>query len=1406
MSPSKFPTGNRLIRFIQSWSRNLMVTAFLLITAGGPSLTTCLGRLDQESTNTRTQDQDAITPGIRWESLGLPTPSPEAPYANPPKLERLLDDAFSIDTRANYAIAGKAEAVVWESGQLILGAGAKLSRPMSCEDWIDIELDLQFPVLADDGQKSELKILFDLEAAPNSYVVLRQKRTEGVVRSEITLFGTPTPDPETRDSNVPQKIQSIQLEHPLPSGNWRVSYCGGLWKVVSPTPSVALIAYLENPTVLIRNFSMTVSTTPMNLKRIVIDAAPKLELGLTKAAELELQQAYAVQDQFASRLAMGPSPETEALVRESLEIQLRLLGQSHPSVISSMSNLAIVLQSLGRGAEAEPLIEEVANYYRRILPDDHPLRAISLINLAHVRKSLGRVVEAEPVLDEALAMLRRLFRDDSHYVAMCLSNLASVRESLGRAKDAEPLLVEALAMQRRLSPGDDPQVATILNNLALVRDSLGRLNEAEPLYAESLAMLRRMVPGDHPQVAYSLSNLASVRNSLGRSAEAEPLLVDALAMLRRLFPGDHSEVAFSLYELASVRLDLGRLSDAEVLFEESLAMYRRLFAGDHPRVALCIGGLAVTRGNSGRLSEAEVLYEESLAMYRRLYPGDHPSIATTLNSLALVRSFQGRTQDAESLLDEALAMSRRLFPGDHPNTARILNSLGLVRKHLDRTEEADQLYQESLAMHQRLSAGDNEGTAEVSNNLAMLRVSQGRPAEAEPYLIESLAMVRRLYPSDHSQVATRVHNLALVQQSLGRMADAEALYAESLAMKRRIYTRDHFNIAEGLFSLGAVQMALEKHNDAYQHLTEAMEMSSRLLEQNALDQSESAQLALQQEYTFLAELISIGVEGGFAPEPIMNQAMSWKGATFTRQRLMRLAQETDDPSIKSTLEQLRTVASQLATLSLAAQLDPGKWDDWQQTIAALDIERNQLERELSAASADYRAARQIARIQATELSKVLPADAVIVDIYRYKRRTETVNEYGVKLSEHAYCAFVARASGSVKLVELGLVDEVDEQVDLWRRGLSQPMDRDADPGLALRKLLWEPLLTELEGVTTILLSPEGATATIPWAALPGSKPNSYLIEDFAFVTLPVPQQLSEMVARDGMIEHDSASLLLVGDVDYGATIEQSPLIADRRDSARNRAVGATRQWAPLTETQTEVATIRDSFERFFPNAQVKILREDGATEDAFCELAPKHQFLHLATHGFFAPASMRSALAPTDRTNVRLPETTVRRPTTYHPGVLSGVVMAGANNEPQPEQDDGILTALELGELDLRTVDCAVLSACSTGIGPVAGGEGLLGLQRAFQIAGARTTVASLWDVDNKLTTQLMIEFYRNMYHRDPNQRAPSRIEALRRAQLSILTNPELLRGGEDELIDRDHPNRLPPRYWAAWVLSGDWR
>ena len=174
----------------------------------------------------------------------------------------------------------------------------------------------------------------------------------------------------------------------------------------------------------------------------------------------------------------------------------------------------------------------------------------------------------------------------------------------------------------------------------------------------------------------------------------------------------------------------------------------------------------------------------------------------------------------------------------------------------------------------------------------------------------------------------------------------------------------------------------------------------------------------------------------------------------------------------------------------------------------------------------------------------------------------------------------------------------------------------------------------------------------------------------------------------------------------------------------------------------------------------------------------KCHYLHFSTHGFFAPPEVKSAAAANSTfEKSAFGELGSRQDVSrFHPDLLSGLVLAGANRPAEDGKEDGILSALEVSGLDLSQVDLATLSACETGLGKMAAGEGVLGLQRAFQSAGAKTVVASLWKVPDQATQALMVRFYDNLWNKKL-----TKLEALLEAQRWLLREgtkqPELIRG-----------------------------
>jgi CHAT domain-containing protein len=403
-------------------------------------------------------------------------------------------------------------------------------------------------------------------------------------------------------------------------------------------------------------------------------------------------------------------------------------------------------------------------------------------------------------------------------------------------------------------------------------------------------------------------------------------------------------------------------------------------------------------------------------------------------------------------------------------------------------------------------------------------------------------------------------------------------------------------------------------------------------------------------------------------------------------------------------------------------------------------------------------------------------------------------------------AFVIRKAGQIVQVDLGPRRPIADAIDQWR-SQAQRLGDGSFAAASLRRLLWEPLEPHLSGVRTVLVSPDGTLCRFPMAALPGKERGTFLIDDLTMAVVPVPQLL---VSRSPA-PRSSSGLLLAGDIDFGA--DPGPSSAAQLPARTPIGAGdlerAQRKFfPPLPGTRFEIEAISNVFRATHPGSTGRTLRGSAATEGAFRAALPGSRFVHLATHGFFdsPPASSHASL---DSNYDRSPQFLAK----HSPGLLAGLAFAGANGPPSQDRDDGIFTALEAKEFDLGGVDLMVLSACESSLGADTNHEGLLGLQRAFHVAGVRALVSSLWPVSDAATSVLMEEFYTNLW-----QRKLSPPEALRSAQLAVLDHPERVLGRRDELAAKGRRSlggkpeplptgggarrRSPPAWWAGFVLS----
>jgi CHAT domain-containing protein len=422
--------------------------------------------------------------------------------------------------------------------------------------------------------------------------------------------------------------------------------------------------------------------------------------------------------------------------------------------------------------------------------------------------------------------------------------------------------------------------------------------------------------------------------------------------------------------------------------------------------------------------------------------------------------------------------------------------------------------------------------------------------------------------------------------------------------------------------------------------------------------------------------------------------------------------------------------------------------------------------------------------------------------------------------ERHLVAFILRRDREIQSVELGPIDALRKNINAWRTDYGTSA-AGVNAAQALKRAIWEPIEKHLDGCETVLLSPDSDLARFPIGALPGKTVDSYLIEERNLVVISVPRLLPELLAN-GHRRGQQQTAVFVGDVDF----DNDPTRSPSQELPKTLVTAATHRSAvrfgnvnfpPLPGSASEIKQIASLFSQQFGVGHHKLLCAGKATEDALRTEAPHCTYLHLATHGFFQPVDDRRPRAEPEvqqfgSFNNR------EQAVGFHPGLQCGLALAGANRKSEAAAangkaiDDGILTAIEVASLDLRNVELVVLSACETGLGKTASGEGVLGLQRAFQMAGAHNVVASLWKVDDRATVALMRVFYHKLWVEQKPAAA-----ALWEAQLALLRHPEQIeslattRGPNfDKTIKLvDHGQRAPmdkttsPRIWAAFVVSG---
>lgn len=1090
-------------------------------------------------------------------------------------------------------------------------------------------------------------------------------------------------------------------------------------------------------------------------------------------------------------LEEGHYSEVERDARDLLIRAEKAPGFESAEVCDVLDLLLRALLKMGRSGDPETrtLAERGVTVSRNVFGEDHLSFARSLNRLGIVLQDLSDFDGAKANIDRALAIREKELGADHPQVAEILNNLANLAMNTGDYEGSRKIHERSLAIREKSDGPDDPSVALALHGLGLSLHYLGDLPGAKAAWERALAIFEKNYPPSHHKVSATLNNLGNLLYLMGEMTHSRELREKVLETWEKTLGPDHTHVAYALNNLGVSRLDAGDLAGARTMFERALAIHEKNFGPDHLEVAFPLMNLAGLAFKLGDYEEMRRRYQRVLAVREKALGPDHPQVAGDLTSLGVALMNMGDDPGAQALFERALVIQEKALGPDHPEVAYSVFNLGLIRENANDWAAARSLLERALLIRQKARGAECQEVAEALEALGEIAYKTGDDAEAKQRFVRAMEIREKVFGTDHPNVAWNLNNLAMLSWKAG---DGPSALDQSLRAEKIL--REQFQ-----------------------------RTAASLAEREALRFEVSRVSGLSVALSVLASASS-----GQAQSP-REAGRIWDAVIRSRalvldemaRRHRTLVQE-QDPELSDLSGALVAARDRLASLVVRGP-NPEDPEGYRQEATDARLEKERAERQLAERSASFRRRLASYGVGLAEVKAALPSDWALVAYVGYNRISRT-DEKGGKSAPRpepssSYLALVmGRAGQKVSVFPIGTAAEVDPLIEAWKKefasapaGLpisgSLAEKRYRDIARRLRKVVWDPPARGLMGARKVFVIPDGALNAINLATLPSGR-TGYLVESGPlFHYLSAERDLIRTEVRSP----SSGEILVVGGPDFdaapaGFSGEQSPAAtgSGRLFPAVYRGPRAacgdfqSLRFDPLPGSAAEVREVESIWSRNLGvgeaiGGSVVTLTGVGASEAAFKRMAPGWRVLHLATHGFFVQERCESDL---ENARARARETLRSSRDGLpilgdNPLLLSGLALAGANRRNEagsrPDQEDGILTAEEIASLDLSATEWAVLSACETGLGVVQAGEGVLGLRRAFEIAGAGTLIMSLWRVEDDASREWMGNLYRSRLA------GMSTADSVRQAALKML---------EDR---RDRDRTTHPFYWGAFVAAGDW-
>jgi len=423
-------------------------------------------------------------------------------------------------------------------------------------------------------------------------------------------------------------------------------------------------------------------------------------------------------------------------------------------------------------------------------------------------------------------------------------------------------------------------------------------------------------------------------------------------------------------------------------------------------------------------------------------------------------------------------------------------------------------------------------------------------------------------------------------------------------------------------------------------------------------------------------------------------------------------------------------------------------------------------------------------VDVEEVAKALPDSSALIEYQRYipyDGRQIATKRWG----DARYLAMVLTPDSLIAAVDLGPAAAIEKRIQIALRASQEGLADTEQQWASVGQLVLQPLKGVITGVRTLFVSADGELNRIPFAAIPISERGELLVDAVNLRLLTSGRELLEL--QEPAKRARSTSLVVANPM-FDGPVEDGHMkrrfMKGKEAAISSKMVVGGLRWKALPGTEKEGKAVAGL------TGGMLLTQERASVWAVEQQRGPK--ILHIASHAFYlADQEALNTGGQSKKKENQVPKLDGDVSTSplsgLNPLLRSGIALAGANlGATSGSQNDGYLTAFEVSQLDLKGTELVVVSACESGKGEIKAGEGVYGLRRAIAVAGARSSLLSLWRVDDEATAAFMQSFYRKL--KDGMGRADALLATQREFRESAVT---LWRH---------------PYVWAAFQLSGDWR